>query len=281
MVTEEFLALKDLKIYTKRMGYGVPLVFLHGGPGGEHRYFLPHLEGLEDTYELIFYDQRGCGQSEEPSDKSYTIEGEIEILEELRKSFGIGKLNLVGESWGSMLALLYASKYPKHVNKIFMTAAVGVEADGYLQFGKLLQERLSAQDKETLDELLVKLKNGEIEVSEVFKIIDPYYLYNANHLSRKTKTNSNADVNRKLGQEIIHKYNDYIKPEALSTIPIMVVQGDSDIITPEHLEDLFIKKLPHTQLKILKNCGHWSVIEQPEALSDLIKEFFGQSERKG
>jgi proline iminopeptidase len=274
MVTAEFLTINDLRIYTKRMGNGLPLVFLHGGPGGEHRYFLPHLERLANSYELIFYDQRGCGQSEEPVDKIYTIEDEIETLEELRKSFGLEKLNLVGESWGSMLALLYASKYPQHVNKIFMTAAVGVEADGYLQFGELLQERLSAHDKQILDGLIVKLKNGEIQVPEIFKIIDPYYLYNANHLSRKTKTKSNADVNRKLGQEIIHNYNDSIRPEALSTIPIMVVQGDSDIITPEHLEALFIKKLPHTQLKILKNCGHWSVIEQPEALSDLIKEFY-------
>jgi proline iminopeptidase len=275
MITENFLTLRETKIFAKRMGSGVPIVFLHGGPGGEHRYFLPHLEQLTDTFELIFYDQRGCGQSEEPVNKqSYTFEEEIETLEELRNTLGLEKLNIVGESWGSMLALLYASKYPQHVNKLFMTAAVGATSDGYLKFGKLLEERLTAQDKQELDTLVTKLNKGEIEVSEIFKIIDPYYLFSAENLKRKTKTRSNAEVNRLLGQEIIHRYTDLVMPEVLKEIPILIAQGDSDIITPRDLEELFIHHIPHTQLEVLHHCGHWTVIEKPKELGDLMKKFF-------
>ncbi|MHC0037689.1 alpha/beta fold hydrolase [Pseudoneobacillus sp. C159] len=274
MSTEEFFDVRGLKIFTKRMGAGTPIVFLHGGPGGEHRFFLPHLEGLADKCELIFYDQRGCGRSEEDVHKRYSFEEEVETLEELRKSLKLEKLNLVGESWGSMLALLYASKYPGQVNKLFLTAAVGATADGYLQFSDLLMNRLSPQDKQILDRLMQKYREGTVEVSEIFKIIDPCYLHSPENLVKKTKTKSNAEVNRILGQEIIDKYADSLKLDVLSSVPILIAQGDADIITPTHLDELFIKYLPHTRLKIMENCGHWTVIEQSQQLGHLIKEYF-------
>ncbi|WP_338048420.1 alpha/beta fold hydrolase [Peribacillus alkalitolerans] len=69
LMDERFISVRGENIYVKILGQGEPLVFLHGGPGGEHRYFLPHLEGLAEYYQLVFYDQRGCGRSEESSDK--------------------------------------------------------------------------------------------------------------------------------------------------------------------------------------------------------------------
>lgn len=256
------------------MGSGIPILFLHGGPGGEHRYFLPHLEGLSDTFELIFYDQRGCGQSDEDTNQNYSIDKEIETLEELRLSLGLDKLNIVGESWGSMLALLYASKYPTHVNKLFLTAAVGATEEGYLKFGELLEDRLTPEDKERLEQLQIQYREGKIAVSEIFKVIDPYYLYSPDNVVKKTKTKSNAEVNRILGAEIINKYSINLNLDVLSKAPIMIAQGDHDIITPSHLEDLMLRHLPHTKLKVIENCGHWTVIEKPLQLSKLIKKYF-------
>lgn len=274
MITEEILPIRNLNIYTKRMGSGTPIVFLHGGPGGEHRYFLPHLEALSTSFELIFYDQRGCGQSELDPNQNYSFEEEIETLEALRKSMGLEKLNIVGESWGSMLALLYASVYPTHVNKLFLTAAIGTTVEGYVKFGELLTNRLTPEDKNTLENLILQYKEGKIQVSEIFKVIDRYYLFSPENLIKKTKTNSNAEVNRILGNEIVNKYSDSLKLDVLSTIPILIAQGDSDIIPPSYVEKLFVQHLPHTILKVIENCGHWTVIEQPLILSNWIKEYF-------
>ncbi|WP_449623189.1 alpha/beta fold hydrolase [Robertmurraya sp. Marseille-Q9965] len=274
MITEEILPIRNLNIYTKRMGSGTPIIFLHGGPGGEHRYFLPHLEALSTSFELIFYDQRGCGQSELDPNQNYSFEEEIETLEALRKSMGLEKLNIVGESWGSMLALLYASMYPTHVNKLFLTAAIGTTVEGYVKFGELLTNRLTPEDKNTLENLMLQYKEGKIQVSEIFKVIDRYYLFSPENLIKKTKTNSNAEVNRILGNEIVNKYSDSLKLDVLSTIPILIAQGDSDIIPPSYVEKLFVQHLPHTILKVIENCGHWTVIEQPLILSNWIKEYF-------
>lgn len=274
MHKEEFLVLRDMSIYTKRLGNGMPLVFLHGGPGGEHRYFLPHLQSLEAHFELIFYDQRGCGQSTRLEGGDYTIEDEIETLEELRKSLGLEKLNLVGESWGSMLALLYASKYPQHTNKIFMTAAVGATVEGYIGFGDELEKRLTSEDRRKFDHLVKKLEMNEVDVAEIFQVINPYYVYDVNNLAKRTETSSNAEVNSRLGEEIKNKFNQLIDLEALRQVPMMIAQGETDIISPKALEELFLKHLPHAKLVEIENCGHWSVIENPEVLQNLMREFF-------
>lgn len=50
-------------IYVCVKGEGEPIIFLHGGPGGSHEYFLPHMEPLAEDYQIILYDQTGCGKS--------------------------------------------------------------------------------------------------------------------------------------------------------------------------------------------------------------------------
>ncbi|PLS17489.1 proline iminopeptidase [Bacillus sp. M6-12] len=274
---EKFFNVRGLDIYVKMLGAGTPLVFLHGGPGGEHRYFLPHLEELANTFQLIFYDQRGCGQSQEPEDKdTYTMDEEVETLEALRAELGIEKLNLVGESWGSMLGLLYAAKYPKKADKLFLTAAVGATKDGYLGFGKELENRLTLEDKHLLDMMVEKLNNKEIDVQEIFSIIDPYYVYSRENLSKKTATKSNEAVNAILGNDIGLNYDLTDRLERLKEIPIMVAQGEHDINTPAMLQDLLLQYIPHAQLEVISECGHWTVIEQPDIMMQKIRNFFGR-----
>ncbi|WP_442593923.1 alpha/beta fold hydrolase [Neobacillus sp. D3-1R] len=271
---ENFLEIRGLRIFVKLIGEGNPLVFLHGGPGGEHRYFLPHLQSLSEHFQLIFYDQRGCGQSQTALNDDYTLIEEVETLEELRIRLGIDKLNLIGESWGSMLALLYASKYPKQVNKIFLTAAVGAKGNHLIEFGSELENKLSIKDKELLEDTSNRLKNGEADVQEIFNIINPYYVYSLDTLTRKTKTSSNPLVNRELGKEIINYYDLTNKLEEISEIPILIAQGEYDIISPLKLKETLLTYVPHAQMEIIKDCGHWSIVEQPEAMKKLIKEFF-------
>lgn len=93
---------------------GVPILFLHGGPGAgssvrSRRYFDP------DFYRIIIFDQRGCGRSEPVGElKENSPEALVEDIEKLRKHFKLEKWHIFGGSWGSTLALLYATEYPDH-----------------------------------------------------------------------------------------------------------------------------------------------------------------------
>lgn len=274
MLIEQFFNVNDVSIYSKQIGNGKPIVFLHGGPGGEHRFFLPHVEPLSSSYQLIFYDQTGCGLSSPLISKDYTMEREVETLESLRKQLGLAKLNLVGESWGSMLALLYATSYPEKVEKILLTAAIGATTQGFQEFGVELNRRLTNEDRIALELASKNLKNGEGTIDEIFKIINPYYVYSSSTLTLKTKTESNVEVNQIIGKDISCYYDLRESLNKLSKIPIFVVQGDHDLITPEKIRTLLLSYLPHAELKILENCGHWTVVEKSDEFNSIARDFF-------
>jgi len=104
-------------LYVEQVGNesGLPIVFLHGGPGGglepKHRqYFDPR------KWHITLFDQRGAGRS---IPKAHLIENTtwdlVEDLEKLRRHLGFDSWYLFGGSWGSTLALAYAESYPKRV----------------------------------------------------------------------------------------------------------------------------------------------------------------------
>ncbi|WP_211333778.1 prolyl aminopeptidase [[Mycoplasma] falconis] len=118
-----YLKVSDLhNIYYEEVGNpnGVPILFVHGGPGGgistsNRQFFDPKY------YRVILFDQRGCGKST-PSAcvKENTTWDLVEDMEKLRKHLNIDKWILFGGSWGSTLSLIYAIKHPKSVNKMIL-----------------------------------------------------------------------------------------------------------------------------------------------------------------
>ncbi|MFL2661528.1 MAG: alpha/beta fold hydrolase [Alphaproteobacteria bacterium] len=110
------------KIYTEVSGKknGIPVIFIHGGPGGHcrsehHSLFDPEI------YRSIIFDQRGCGKS-----KPYrSLSGNntinlVEDIDKIREFFKIKKFLIVGGSWGATLAIKYALKYPKNLFGILL-----------------------------------------------------------------------------------------------------------------------------------------------------------------
>ncbi|MEO6509020.1 MAG: prolyl aminopeptidase, partial [Patescibacteria group bacterium] len=99
---------------------GKPVVFLHGGPGGKikpkhRRYFNP------EKYRIILFDQRGCGQSTPMGElKENTTADLVEDIEKIRKHLGVEKWMVLGGSWGSTLALVYAETHPEVVTKMIL-----------------------------------------------------------------------------------------------------------------------------------------------------------------
>ena len=94
---------------------GVPLLFVHGGPGGGS---LPHHRRFYDPsyWRIVLYDQRGAGRSTPAAEiADNTTADLVEDIERLRRHLGIDRWLLFGGSWGSTLALAYAERYPERV----------------------------------------------------------------------------------------------------------------------------------------------------------------------
>ena len=102
-------------VWVKQVGTGpIPVLTLHGGPGVPHFYF----ECMEDFLpqagvRFWYYDQLGCGFSDQPADTSlWTIERFLEELEQVRVALGLEQFILCGQSWGGMLASSTPSSIP-------------------------------------------------------------------------------------------------------------------------------------------------------------------------
>jgi proline iminopeptidase len=112
------------KVWTKRLGKGpLKVLLLHGGPGVSHEY----LEAMESFLpqagiEMYYYDQLGCNNSDQPDDPSlWTLERYTTEVEEVRVGLGLDNFVLYGHSWGGILAMEYALKYPRHLRGLVIS----------------------------------------------------------------------------------------------------------------------------------------------------------------
>src|SRR5256885_1785574 len=110
---EGFVDANGVMIYYRILGRGEPLLIVHGGPGASHDYFLPYLLPLARHHKLVFIDERGSGRSQKlEGPAGYTIEKMAEDVDSVRQALGLGKINLLGHSYGGALGQADAPEYP-------------------------------------------------------------------------------------------------------------------------------------------------------------------------
>ncbi len=109
------------KLWYETEGKGEPLLLVAGGPGLSHSYFHPCFSGLADSNWIVYFDALGRGKSERAKSLAeYTFERDVEEIEGLRKALSLGKINLLGHSYGGMVAQAYALKYPASVRRLIL-----------------------------------------------------------------------------------------------------------------------------------------------------------------
>jgi proline iminopeptidase len=147
-------------------------------------------------------------------------------------------------------------------------------AESYILLKRQLTTRLSGEDRDMLDLVMESMETEEAGTKELFRILNPYYVHSVAALARKTKTKSNAEVNRIMGKDIMEHYNLKSDLHRLADISVLVVQGESDMITPEKINELLMQYLPNAELTVIKECGHWTVVEKPGEFIEIVRGFF-------
>ncbi len=123
---EGFVKICDRNIWYRVEGMnkpGVPLLIIHGGPGFPHDY-LVNLQALADERPVIWYDQLGCGNSEKPGDtNSYNLDYYTSELATIRRLLELPKVHILGQSWGTMLAVeYYLSHKPDGIQSFILSS---------------------------------------------------------------------------------------------------------------------------------------------------------------
>lgn len=276
-VQEGYRRINGIQMYYKMMGSGIPLLILHGGPGLDHSYFLPQFAELAKDYKLIFIDQRANGRTEAPDSTKMNLSFFIEDIESVRKEFALGKLNLLGHSWGALIAMFYAVRYPENLNLLILMNPVSASSQGRDTANKLLQSRITKQD--SIDRAEVMRSEGfrsrtPEAISKLFRIAFRPSFYNKTLVDSITLTFQPDYAKKSSTLRHMRGLLVYDIQQELSRIqcPTLILHGADDaipLLTSRELQ----KQIGGSQLVVLYNCGHFPYIDAPQEFFKSVRLF--------
>lgn len=268
---------RGVSIFERRIGSGPPAVVLHGGPGAHHDYLLPGFDDLAQNRELIYYDQRGGGQSPVPRETPVGWREQVADLEELRRQWDLEQLTLVGYSWGGLLAQLYAAEFPERVGRLALISPAPAWREMRLEFERRFAERNLApnlqQQRAELRTSGLRERNPAKYAQRLFELSVAPYFYDPARAHDLTPFR----VTGRTQQEVWSSLGDYDLRPALAglTIPAIVLQGEDDLIPQESTRT--VARLLDAELHLLPQCGHVPYIEAHEEFVRLLDEFLPKS----
>ncbi len=278
-VTEGKLHINSTEIYYKIIGKGSPTFILHGGPGDSHE-TMYQLKELSDQYKLIFYDQRAAGRSSGDADTaSHSVEQFVEDLEQLRLKLAPGKINIIGGSWGAMLAMQYAMKYSSNIKAMVLMSSMGVSSEYFKTYRNNIEKNRTKEDSLALQQIAKtdEFKNRYPETMEKFwRIYFRSYFYNPDFADSIKLCLRDTTYKVVLGRyaKLGEFFRDYDIHEDLKkiTCPTLILYGDYDPTPIEWVQPIH-DNIAESQISIIKNAGHWLWVEAPDQIFPLIRKF--------
>jgi len=278
---EVYVVSGEAELYCKVMGKGDPLIVIHGGPGANHNYLLPQLASLADDHLVVFYDQRGCGQSLGEIDKeTITLSNFMHDIEDIRRAFNFDKISLYGHSWGGFLAMHYAIAYPEVVEKLILSNPVAASSEERSLFLEEYKHRTAPYQAElSRIRATQEFQAGDPEtVERYFRIHFRSYFYcqdKVDLLNLQTPRScslNGAKIHRWVEENIYGSpYNLHAELKTLN-IPTLVIHGDFDPI-PAITAQRIHESIPGSKYVLLKGCGHFPFVERQEEYLNCLRGF--------
>lgn len=285
-----FLSVDDThNLYWEQSGnpQGIPIVLLHGGPGAgasptHRRFFDP------DHYRIIIFDQRGAGRSHPHGClEGNTLNHLVSDIEELRKHLKIKKWHIFGGSWGSTLALAYASEYKKHCLSLILRGIFLCEEEeiNWFLYGmqtifpEAWEQFSSFIPKEERDDLLTAYykrltddKNPDQQIAAAVR----WSLYEGACSSlipnfETITTDEQKKHTLALAKIECHYFKNEVIPkekslknqiENLRSIPTSIIQGRYDIVCPIKTANTLHQLWPEADYIVVPDGGH-SALDAP------------------
>jgi proline iminopeptidase len=269
-------------------GSGIPLVVLHGGPGGTSCGFSA-LAPLGGERPIVTYDQLGSGRSGRPADRSlWTVERFVEELDLVRKQLGLERIHLMGHSWGGSLAAAYVlSKGSKGIESLILSSAL-LSTPDWIRDAEELRKQLPPEVQRTLrkHELAGTTDDPEYRDAELE--------YTRRFVRRKPSGLPNPECADSVGNKVIYEQmwgpSEFYATGSLKSfdltgrlgelrLPVLLVVGEFDEATPKTAAQ-YQKLIQGSRLEVIPGAAHSQLGDNPEAALAALQFFLSSVEKR-
>jgi proline iminopeptidase len=252
-----------------------PVAFLlHGGPGADHSAYKPTFSVLSEQLQLVYIDHRGQGRSARGDKATYTLDHNVEDLEALRHYLGLEQIIVIGGSYGGMVALAYAARYPQAVSRLIVMATAA--QSGFLAKAQQNLAQLGTPEQQTIAQYLWDGNfPDEAKLREYFQVMRSLYSITYDpavpDVSGDRTILSVDAINVAFGG-FLRDYNILAELPHI-TAPTLVIGAQHDWICPPEFSIAIAQHIPQAQLEIFENSGHLLRVDAPERLLEIIGNF--------
>ncbi len=272
-------------------GGKLPLLVLHGGPGAAH-YYLQTLDGIAERSgrAVVYYDQISCGRSKTPPlpDK-WGCRLFLDELDCVRRTLGLGRCHILGQSWGGMLAMMYAIGEPWHPHghdglASMVVASSPASMDLWLHEAVRLRHYLPPEMDRALAQADV---DGDYDRPEVRAASAEYYRRHVSLVPEDERPDGlhNPEPDP-VGDECYHfmqGMSEFVVTGALKgwsvvdqlpgiDVPTLVTSGTADECTPLIAKQV-ADGIPGARWELFQDGTHWVHGEQPERYNAVVEAF--------
>lgn len=289
--TSAFIEVNGYKINVETLGTGDPLFFFAGGPGDSHDYLQGSFGHYYTTHQVVFIDMLGRGKSDDAKNNAeYTIENDINLVEEIRNALGLNKISMVGHSYGTMVAQGYAIKYPENVDRMILINGFHsgemwqANCDSYNHYAKTHFPEIWKK----VDSLRVL---GYVSSDPVFSAVygsapSKYVYYHDTQVDQNRPEGSYRGFNLDVYYSIVGRDadffvggsmidTDYRRQLGSLDIPTLIIAGRYDgISTPEYSVQ-YKTYMPEARFVMFEQSGHNPYREEQEKFFALMDDFLG------
>ena len=260
------------------IGDGIPCLVMHGGLGLDHTLLHPWLDPLADRMQLTYYDHRGHGRSGRPDSAAITFDALCADADSLRTHLGHKRVALIGHSYGGLIAIDYALRYPEQVSHLIL-----VDCTSRLDFGEYAA---SARRRGASAEQMIAFSRAasctDEEMGDIFEALFPLYFhayrgdeyqrlasnmrYSASAFRRGVELAAEVDLTPRLGE---------------ISVPTLIIVGDDDFVTPVANSETLHRGISGSELHVIPRCGHFPFFERPEAFFSVTRTWLAKHSSNG
>jgi proline iminopeptidase len=252
----------------------LPVIAINGGPGLSHKYMIQNdvWQRLSAQRQIVFYDQRGTGRSTHLQPGApQTMNAQVADLEAVRSHFRFEKVDLVGDSYGGLLAMAYATIHPDRVDKLILSDSAPPALKDIVHLLPQVFPDIEEEDAELQKKMGNTEEAAQKELLNHFRMIfydeDKLRTYLANIGDLGYVPSVGAAVG-KSASEI-----DLTVELAKFRFPTLIITGRYDMNVAPLTAWKMYKSIPGAKMVIFAKSGHLPSYEEPDKYVQVVNAF--------